>query len=123
MRKESAGTKKSISYPIQETEMQITSPSTAHFQSDSATLRSIAQRRQRVALTLTVLMLAVYFSFVLSIAYFKQALSVQLIPGLTGAILAGLTAVAFALALTVGYVVWINRVHDKAVFELTKGNG
>lgn len=102
--------------------MQISSPPATIFHPDISTLHSIALRRQRVALTLTVLMLSVYFSFVLSIAYFKDALSTQLVPGLTGAILAGVAAVAFALSLTIGYVVWVNRVHDKAVLELTKGN-
>ena len=102
--------------------MQITSPPAPSFHPEISTLHSVAHRRQRVALTLTVLMLGAYFSFILSIAYFKDVLSAQVVPGLTGAILAGVAAVTFALSLTIGYVVWVNKVHDRAVLELRKRN-
>lgn len=85
------------------------------------TLRSIGRRRQRVAFAMTALMLGAYFLFILAIALFKEALSVQIVPGLSLAILFGVFTVVFALALALGYVVWINRVHDRAVRQLTQG--
>jgi uncharacterized membrane protein (DUF485 family) len=85
------------------------------------TLRSIGRRRQRVALAMTVLTLCAYFSFILAVAIFKVSLSEQIIPGLSLAILAGVSSVAFVVVLTFGYVLWVNRVHDKAVSRLTQG--
>ena len=100
--------------------MELASSSTADL-APPLTLRSIGRRRQRVALAMTALMLCAYFLFVLSIACFKTALSVQIVPGLSLAILAGVSSVVFVLMLTFGYVLWVNRVHDKAVRRLTKG--
>lgn len=100
--------------------MQITS-SPAEALPAPETLRSIGRRHQLVALGMTVLMLTAYFLFILAIAFFKEALSVQIVPGLSLAIVVGVGAVAFALVLTFGYVAWINRVHDLAVLRLTGG--
>ncbi|WP_017231923.1 DUF485 domain-containing protein [Pandoraea sp. B-6] len=100
--------------------MQITTSSAAALPTPE-TLQSIGRRHQHVALGLTVLMLTAYFIFILSIAFFKDALSVQIVPGLSFAILAGVAAVVFALVLTFGYVTWVNRVHDVAVHRLAKG--
>ncbi|HEM8498354.1 TPA: DUF485 domain-containing protein [Burkholderia multivorans] len=100
--------------------MQITTSSAAALPPPE-TLRSIGRRHQHVALGLTVLMLTAYFLFILSIAFFKEALSVQIVPGLSLAILAGVASVTFALVLTFGYVAWVNRVHDAAVRRLAKG--
>ncbi|CAH2894407.1 MAG: hypothetical protein PCALPYG88_0710 [uncultured Paraburkholderia sp.] len=100
--------------------MQITTSPAAGLPTPE-TLRSVGRRHQHVALALTVLMLAAFFLFILSIAYFKEALSVQIMPGLSLAILVGVASVAFALVLTFAYVAWVNRVHDVAVHRLAKG--
>ncbi|CAG9263201.1 DUF485 domain-containing protein [Paraburkholderia caribensis] len=100
--------------------MQITTASPAALPTPD-TLRSIGRRHRHVALGLTMLMLGVYFLFILSIALFKDALSVQIVPGLSLAILMGVAAVAFSLVLTFGYVAWVNHVHDAAVNRLEKG--
>jgi uncharacterized membrane protein (DUF485 family) len=84
-------------------------------------LRSVAIRRQRVSLSATAALLAAHFAFVVSIAFYKTELSVQLIPGLSLAIVLGFSTVGFALLLTFGFVVWVNRVHDKAVQSLRDG--
>ncbi|MGF6368000.1 uncharacterized membrane protein (DUF485 family) [Paraburkholderia sp. RAU6.4a] len=81
-------------------------------------LRSVAIRRQRVSLSVTVALLVAHFAFVCSIAYYKPQLAYELMPGLSLAIVVGFSTVAFALVLTFGYVTWIDRVHDKAVREL-----
>jgi uncharacterized membrane protein (DUF485 family) len=79
-------------------------------------------RRQRVSLGVTAVLLTAHFSFVVSIAFFRPQLTYLLTPGLSVAIAAGFLTVAFALFLTFGFVVWVNRVHDKAVRDLRAGD-
>lgn len=81
-------------------------------------LRSVAVRRQRVSLLVTLALLVAHFVFIISIAYYKQQLSVEVVPGLSLAIAAGFSTVAFALVLTFGYVVWVDKIHDKSINEL-----
>nr|WP_315594196.1 DUF485 domain-containing protein [uncultured Cupriavidus sp.] len=75
-------------------------------------LTAIGVRRQRVSLGATVLILCIYFSFVIVVAYFKSILVVQLVPGLSIAIAAGVATIIIALLITFVYVIWINCVHD-----------
>lgn len=100
--------------------MQISSPSAAAFPS-TETLPSVGRRHRQVALAMAALTLAGYFLFILVIAFCKEALSVQVVPGLSLAIVVGVAAVVFTLLLTFGYVVWVNRVHDAAVLKLSRG--
>lgn len=85
------------------------------------TLRSVGRRHRHVAFGLTALMLAVYFIFILVVAYFKETLSQQVVPGLSLGILVGVAVIAFALVLTFFYAAWVNHVHDAAVERLVKG--
>ncbi|WP_250537406.1 DUF485 domain-containing protein [Caballeronia sp. AZ10_KS36] len=86
-----------------------------------SSLRSVAVRRQRVSLCTTLALLIAHFAFITSIAYYKQLLSYELMPGLSLAIAVGFATVGFALALTFGYVVWVDKIHDKSIRELRKG--
>jgi uncharacterized membrane protein (DUF485 family) len=81
-------------------------------------LRSIAVRRQRVSLSVTVLLLLSHLTFILSVAFCKQQLSEEVVPGLSIGILAGFATVGLTLLLTVFYVVWVNRVHDASIRQL-----
>jgi len=81
----------------------------------------VATRRQRVSLSATAALLAAHFAFVISIAFYKTELAVQLIPGLSLAIVLGFSTVGFALLLTFGFVIWVDRVHDTAVQGLRDG--
>lgn len=75
-------------------------------------LRALAQRRWRVALLLTSLMVLVYFGFILLIA-FNQALMGRLLTrGLSVGILLGALVIVAAWLLTLGYVGWANRIYD-----------
>lgn len=82
------------------------------FSSNKDTLTAIGARRQRVSLAATLLMLGIYFSFVIVVAFFKDVLAIQLIPGLSIAIAAGVSTIVITLLITFAYVVWVNCVHD-----------
>lgn len=86
--------------------------------SSAGDLRSIAVRRRRVSLSVTVLLLLSHLTFILLVAFCMQQLAQELVPGLSLGILAGFATVGLALLLTVFYVVWVNRVHDASVREL-----
>ena len=65
-------------------------------------IHAIAARRWRVALTLSALMLVIYFGFILLVAFGKPLLSVLLIPGLSLGILLG------ALVIVSGWILSID---------------
>jgi uncharacterized membrane protein (DUF485 family) len=66
--------------------------------------------RYAVALTLT--MIAVYFGFILLIAYNKPLMGSLLMPGLSLGILLGALVIVVSWILTWVYVRWANRVYD-----------
>jgi uncharacterized membrane protein (DUF485 family) len=83
-----------------------------------AALERLARRRSRVAGLLTVAVVAVYFGFVLLIAYAKPLLATQLRPGLTLGIALGAGVIVASWGLTWMYVRWANRHYDRALDEL-----
>ena len=83
-------------------------------------LEGIAARRARVAGVLTAAVMAVYFGFILLIAYAKPLLATKLRPGLTLGIALGALVIVASWLLTWLYVRWANRHYDAAVDELRK---
>lgn len=83
-------------------------------------LERIAARRARVAGALTAAVMAVYFGFILLIAYAKPLLATQLRPGLSLGIALGALVIVISWLLTWLYVRWANRHYDAAVDELRK---
>lgn len=89
-------------------------------------LEAIAGRRWRIALGLTIAMLATYFGFLLLIAWDKPALARLVVPGLSWGILLGALVIVVAWALTGIYVRWANRHYDSVLDRLrgsAKGGG
>ncbi|ANB74974.1 hypothetical protein AYM40_21300 [Paraburkholderia phytofirmans OLGA172] len=82
------------------------------------TLRSVAVRRQRISLTITAALLLTYMGFVLLVSFCKTQLATVLAPGISLAIVLGISMVVFTLSLTFGFVVWVNRVHDESLRRL-----
>jgi uncharacterized membrane protein (DUF485 family) len=80
----------------------------------------LAARRWRIALVLTVVMLAVYFGFILLIAFAKPLMATPLSGGLTLGILLGVLVIASAWILTWIYVRWANRHYDVALRALAQ---
>ena len=83
-------------------------------------LQRLDRSRRAVAGTLTVLMTALYVSFILLIAYAKPLLTRPLVPGLSLGILLGILVIVSAWVLMWIYVRWANRHYDSAITELRK---
>jgi uncharacterized membrane protein (DUF485 family) len=81
-------------------------------------VRALAATRWRVALTLTTLMVAVYFGFVALIAFDKPLLAVRITPGLTLGILLGVLVIVCSWLLTWVYVRWANTRYDPELHRL-----
>ena len=83
-------------------------------------LKSIDAARWRVALLLTGAMMAVYFGFILLVAYDKPLLTRLVIPGLSLGILLGALVIVSAWMLIWIYVRWANQHYDAALEALRK---
>ena len=81
-------------------------------------LRVLAARQWRIAVALTAAMVAVYFGFILLIAYQKELLGRLIVPGLSLGILLGALVIAATWALTWVYVRWANTHYDEALRRL-----
>jgi len=85
-------------------------------------VHAIAAKRWRVALTLSVLMLVIYFGFILLVAFGKPLLSTLLSQGLSLGILLGALTIVSSWILSIIYVVWANRGYDDAVAQAIAGS-
>lgn len=81
-------------------------------------LAQLAQARSRTAAALTAAMMAVYFGFILLVAYNKPLLHTLVLPGLTLGILLGVLVILTAWVLIAIYVAWANRHYDHAIRTL-----
>jgi uncharacterized membrane protein (DUF485 family) len=85
-----------------------------------ARLRTLAALRWKIALTLTIVMTAVYFGFILLIAYDKPLLGKILVPGLSLGVLLGVVVIVASWLLTWVYVSWANRHYDVELRDLQR---
>jgi len=83
-------------------------------------LDALANRRLRVGLGLTAIMLVVYFGFILLIAFNKPLLGRLLTQGLSLGILLGVLVVLATWALTWVYVGWANRVYEPEIRRIRR---
>ena len=83
-------------------------------------LRKVSAERWRIALTLSVCMLVIYFGFILLIAFDKPLMGTLLTPGLSLGILLGALVILSAWVLTTIYVRWANRVYDEKIAKLRR---
>ena len=72
----------------------------------------MAAARWRIALSLTVAMMAVYFGFILLVAFDKPLLGSTIAPGLSLGIVLGVLVIVVAWVLTWVYVRWANTHYD-----------
>ena len=79
---------------------------------DHPGLVAIARRQRRFALQLTAAIVALYFGFILLIAYQKPLLARKLAPGLSLGILLGALVIVGSWLLTWIYVRWANTHYD-----------
>jgi uncharacterized membrane protein (DUF485 family) len=85
-----------------------------------ARLRRIATERWKVAATLTVAIVAVYFGFIALIAFNRPLLATLVTPGLSLGILLGALVILASWLLTWAYVSWANRRYDVELDRLRK---
>ena len=83
-------------------------------------LKALDSARWRVAVWLTVAMMAVYFGFILLVAYDKPLLTQLVVPGLSVGILLGALVIVAAWVFIWIYVRWANNHYD-AKIEALKG--
>ena len=81
-------------------------------------LEALAAARWRIALALTGAMVAIYFGFVLLIAYAKPLLATRITAGLSLGILLGALVIVASWLLTWVYVRWANTHYDSALHKL-----
>lgn len=84
------------------------------------TYHALHERRWRIAIVLTAVMVVVYFGFIALIAYQKAFMATVITPGLTVGILAGALVIVAAWLLTYGYVRWANSHYDARLEELRR---
>ncbi len=82
------------------------------------TLEAVSAARWRIAISLTVAMMAAYFGFILLVAFDKPLLGTQVVPGLSLGILLGVVVILVAFLLTWVYVRWANAHYDAALRSL-----
>jgi uncharacterized membrane protein (DUF485 family) len=81
-------------------------------------LEALARAQWRLALTLTAAMMAIYFGFVLLVAWAKPLLAAQVTRGLSLGILLGALVIVSAWGLVLVYVRWANSHYDRTVASL-----
>jgi uncharacterized membrane protein (DUF485 family) len=79
---------------------------------------ALAAAQWRLAVILTAAMMAVYFGFILLVAFAKAWLATLLLPGLSLGMLLGALVIVSAWALVWIYVRWANTRYDATVTSL-----
>jgi uncharacterized membrane protein (DUF485 family) len=82
--------------------------------------QSLAASRWRVAITLTAAIVAIYFGFILLIAYNKPLMGRLLVPGLSVGVLLGALVIVLSWLLTWVYVRWANAHYDAGMDEVRR---
>jgi uncharacterized membrane protein (DUF485 family) len=85
---------------------------------NSDKFQKLVKKRLSVSLTLTAVMLIVYFGFILTIAFYKELLAYKIGEHLTIGLPIGIGIIVFAWILTGLYTRWANQSYDKSVREL-----
>lgn len=86
-----------------------------------AQIERLSAARWRIAIALTAAMMAIYFGFILLVAYNKPLLGQQIVPGMSVGILLGALVIVTAWALIGVYTRWANRHYDAEVARLRAG--
>jgi uncharacterized membrane protein (DUF485 family) len=87
---------------------------------DKASADELANRRLGVAVTLSIVMIAIYFGFMGLFAFNKPLLGTVLAPGLSLCIILGPAVIVSSFLLCLVYVRWANRVYDPGVAALKR---
>jgi uncharacterized membrane protein (DUF485 family) len=85
-------------------------------------IRALAKSRWRVAIALSTVVFLLYFGFIFAVAFAKEAMAAELVPGLSLGILLGALVIVGAFLTTWIYVVWANK-HFDARLSALNGKG
>ena len=85
---------------------------------NDAAFQDLARRRWRIAITLTIVMVALYLGFILLVAYNKPLLGRLISPGLSLGVLFGALVIVLSWIMTWIYVRWANAHYDPALHAL-----
>lgn len=88
-------------------------------ESTSTQLVALGRRRLRIGFVLTLVMMAIYFGFVLLVAFDKTLMGGVIAPGLSLGMLLGALVIVAAWILTFAYVRWANTRYDADVAAIT----
>ena len=89
--------------------------------SSEVAFQDLARRRWRIAIVLTLAMVAVYFGFFLLVAFNKPLLGRLVSPGLSVGVLLGALVIVVSWIMTWIYVRWANTHYDRALHDLRAG--
>ena len=78
-------------------------------------IRALARARWHMALALGAVVFALYFGFIFAVAFAKEAMATQIVPGLSVGILAGALVIIGAWLTTWIYVAWANSRFDASL--------
>lgn len=78
----------------------------------------VVRKRRTVSISLTSIMLAVYFGFILLIAFNKPFLTIRVGEHITLGLILGIGVIVFAWILTGIYIRWANTSYDRSVKDL-----
>jgi uncharacterized membrane protein (DUF485 family) len=87
------------------------------------TLAQLVRQRWRLAITLSAVIVVVYFGFVLLVAFDKPRVATLLAPGLSLGILLGALVILASWLVTWVYVRWANAHFDRRVQALRSAGG
>jgi uncharacterized membrane protein (DUF485 family) len=76
-------------------------------------IRSLAAARWRVAVALSIVVFLLYFGFIVAVAFAREAMARELVPGLSIGILLGALVIVGAWLTTWVYVRWANEHFDR----------
>jgi uncharacterized membrane protein (DUF485 family) len=85
-----------------------------------ATLEEVASARRRLAVVLTFVMVVIYFTFILLVAFDKSLMARILTDGLSLGMLLGVVVILATWVVTLIYVIWANRHYEPAVQRLRR---
>ena len=86
-------------------------------------IRALARARWRVAVVLSSVVFLLYFGFIIAVAFGKDAIATEIVPGLSFGIVAGAAVIVGAWLTTWVYVAWANTRFDRSLKDINTRRG
>ncbi|HCX14203.1 MAG TPA: DUF485 domain-containing protein [Rhodospirillaceae bacterium] len=89
---------------------------------ETLALRKLARQRWNMGISLSAVMVVIYFGFILLVAFHKKGLGSLIIPGLSVGIVLGALVIVLTWTVTWFYVRWANIHIDTKIERLNTKN-